>query len=137
MSKYDNFWSLFLLYVFGGLVGLLIGFVIFPTSSDTNFFWMFVWIFALALLFAGIFLISRPSVTTWRVIIATVDGSVFILGSGLSWSDAKVLRDNTVKLFDSKKESMVSVRCIYSDGVYGVRNFVKSNIIHIGWLEDD
>jgi hypothetical protein len=75
-------------------------------------------------------------IKSWAVIICTVDDGSYYLGRDLSWNDAKKLRDATVKVFNDPKESMVSVKCWNSGGRYGVRNFVKSNIVHIGWLED-
>lgn len=71
----------------------------------------------------------------WRVVITTVDDGVYYLGRNLSWADANKLRDDTLKKFESKSPTL-SVKCTSSSGRYGVRNFVKSNIVHIGWLED-
>ena len=74
-------------------------------------------------------------IRSWRVVITTVDDGVYYLGRNLSWADAKKLRDDAVAMFESK-DLMVSVKCTNTDGRYGVRSFVKSNIVHIGWLED-
>jgi hypothetical protein len=71
----------------------------------------------------------------WRVNIATVDGSVYVLDRHLSFADAQKLRDDTVAKFNNKN-STISVECKNSDGLYGTRNFNKVNIVHIGWLED-
>ena len=137
MSRDEFFGSRFILFFVAGLVGLLLVFIISPVAGLVPF--MFIWIFVLAFTGASLLSLSSrsaSSVQLYFVSVCIVDGSVFVLGKNLSWNDAKVLRDDTVKLFNSS-DSLLSVKCYNSNGVYGVRSFVKKNITHICWLEED
>lgn len=84
----------------------------------------------------GLLLARRDaSIRYWCVVIVTADNGVYYAGRNLSWAEAKKLRDDLLERLKSK-DLTLSVKCTNSDGCYGVRDFFKSKIIHIGWLED-
>lgn len=123
--------SIFLLAFFISIVGVLCYWLLFYDSLFV--FWSLIFFFILSL-GAGL-IASKPRVKSWRVVIFTVDGSVFYVGRNLSWANAKILRDGAVKKFESD-DVMLSIMCVNDNGRFGVRDFNKKNIVHIGWLED-